>query len=1048
MQSQLRMISFHCWPGLVSVNTIFEPLALSEKWILEKDMIKGWLGKTIRWATTFLLLTVISACGGGGGSDDGGFVGGGQSTDYKLALSLGDGGNGDTIELKSGEQTTLTARVTEGGRALAGTVISVAASGARVEPDSLTSDANGEAVFTVTAGDSSGAATLTATVTGPTGTVEQSISFNVIGRTRPTLTLKLVDLARQPLTEITPTEKGVLEVTVSGDETTAVAQQVISAQTTIGKLVPESGTALTDDSGETYFIIEADGSDGAGTATASLTFEDEVIEATLNFSISSRLPYLLDITLLDGEEEAVSVVETGERVIVSVLVVDTDTSDPIPNQLVSISAETLGTVTPSAGTAITDAVGIARFELLVGQATGAFELSVTATFAGGSITETIRVDIVQAGRSLGYFDDAGDFIEGLLLISPDKALSPGGSAAVSLAVVNAKGERITNEESVTLSSNCLFSGAASIEPDSPLTFIGQTTATYIDLGCSGTDTLTARLESTGSEASGTITFSEVVAEAIRFEAATPGIIAIRDTGSASDLSESAAVTFRITDINGNPVSDSRVNFSLGQDIGGIALYCQNDAFCQYPSNADAALGRSARTSDRSDLDGMVTARVLSGFVASPVRVIAYVDLNENGEQDEGEPTSSSKSLVITTGLPDQNSVSLSASVLNIEGAYEADGKQTVITVRMADKFNNPVPDGTPATFTTELGSIVGSCLTQGGACSVTWTSQSPRSSDTVDRYSAPITIFENNDNNTPSRYRCPSHREPFGPCPDDIGDEAVNPPGAPRGGRSTLQVTAIGEESFIDKNANGRYDQGEYWTNLTEAFIDHNEDARYTPAQRGNCKDPAAADDVCLAGFEETFTDYNFNGVFDLNNSPSAAEGSSLPDGLFNGVLCQPDDAAAGICSRELLSVSDSLVLINSFINANNFTLMAINSALREPLALQGGQTYTLYVSDYFNNPPPPDSAITYEGSGRCDVITPAPSIGDTNRAGAFAVSFAVSTADGEEPTADPDQVSILLTLPSGSQTVKTYSCDVEEPPEPADCNDPNFSPNPPGCED
>ena len=28
---------------------------------------------------------------------------------------------------------------------------------------------------------------------------------------------------------------------------------------------------------------------------------------------------------------------------------------------------------------------------------------------------------------------------------------------------------------------------------------------------------------------------------------------------------------------------------------------------------------------------------------------------------------------------------------------------------------------------------------------------------------------------------------------------------------------------------------------------------------------------------------------------------------------------------------------------------------------LQGGQTYTLYVADTFNNPPPPESTITYE---------------------------------------------------------------------------------------
>jgi len=1008
-------------------------------------MIKGWLRKTIHWTATSLLTATMISCGGGG-SDGGGFVGGGQSTTYTLSLTLAGDSNG-TVELKSGEQTTLTARVTEGSAAVSGAVISVTASGAQVEPSSLTSDANGEAAFTVTAGDTSGAATLTASVNSPTGTIEQSISFNVIGRTPPELSLRLVNLARQPLTEITPTEKGVLEVVVSGNDTAAVAKQVVTAETTIGKLIPESGTALTDDTGETYFIIEADGSDGAGTATASLTFGEQVIEASLNFSISSRLPYLIDIALLDDEDEPLAVVETGETVIVSILVTSEDSGDPIANQLVSVDVGELGTITPTSGTTITNEAGVAQFELAVGQTTGAFELSVTATFAGGSVTENLRVDVIQADRSLGYFDNTGEFVDGLLLISPDKAVSPGGSASITLAVVNAEGERVTNEESVTLSSNCLFSGAAIIDPASPVTFIGQTTFTYTASGCSGTDTLTATLESTGAEASGSVTFSEVVAETIRFETASPEIIAIRDTGSASDLSESAAVTFQVTDIDGNPVSDSRVNFSLAQDIGGIALYCQNDAFCQYGSSADAALGRSARTSDRSDLDGIVTARVLSGFVASPVRVIAYVDLNENAQQDEGEPTSSSKSLVITTGLPDQNSVSLSASVLNIEGAYESDGKQTTITVRMADKFNNPVPDGTPATFTTELGSIVGSCVTEAGACSVAWTSQSPRASDTVDRYSAPITIFENNDSDTPSRYRCPSHLEPFGPCPDDIGAESVNPPGAPRGGRSTLLVTAIGEESFIDKNANGRYDQGEYWTNLTEAYIDHNEDNRFTPVQRGNCADPATADDVCLAGFEETFTDYNFNGVFDLNNTPAAAAGSSLPDGLFNGVLCQPDDAAAGICSRDLLSVSDTLVLINSFSNAENFTLMAINSSLREPLALQGGQTYTLYVSDYFNNPPPPDSAITYEGSGRCDVLTPAPTIGDTSRAGAFAVSFAVSTADGEEPTADPDQVSILLTLPSGSQTVRTYSCDVEEPPEPVDCNDPQYSPPPPQCQ-
>ena len=81
--------------------------------------------------------------------------------------------------------------------------------------------------------------------------------------------------------------------------------------------------------GNGEYIIEADGSDGAGTATASLTVGEQVIEASLNFSISSRLPYRLNVTLLDAQDEALSVVETGETVIVSVLVAHEDSGEPI-----------------------------------------------------------------------------------------------------------------------------------------------------------------------------------------------------------------------------------------------------------------------------------------------------------------------------------------------------------------------------------------------------------------------------------------------------------------------------------------------------------------------------------------------------------------------------------------------------------------------------------------------------------------------------------------------------------------------------------------------
>ena len=84
------------------------------------------------------------------------------------------------------------------------------------------------------------------------------------------------------------------------------------------------------------------------------------------------------------------------------------------------------------------------------------------------------------------------------------------------------------------------------------------------------------------------------------------------------------------------------------------------------------------------------------------------------------------------------------------------------------------------------------------------------------------------------------------------------------------------------------------------------------PQQRDNCSDPRVADDLCLAGFEEFYYDFNNNGQFDLNDTPQASANSSLPDGLYNGVLCRSEDEASGVCSRNLVQLSQNLEIILS----------------------------------------------------------------------------------------------------------------------------------------
>ena len=866
------------------------------------------------------------------------------------------------------------------------------------------------------------------------------------------LDVTLGDANGNTITEITPLKAGLFRVVVTAPDGNPLPQEVVTGEASLGTLQPESGTALTDDDGAAVFIIQPDGLEGAGTLTVSVTYDGVESSTTFNYGISTQLPFTLAGEFQNGSGETVSRVDTGERVTLQVTLTDDRLGIPIRNQTVTAEIGDLGTLAPALGS-VTDQAGQATFTIDVSDLPGLFPVTFAAVVPGGSVTGTVDLNVGQAIRKLGHINADGEFVEGEIGIVPDGQLSPGGTAVLALAVVDENGELVSTQESVSIESSCLFGALAVLDPDSPVTMGNRIAVDYTLQGCVGEDVITATLASSGAQATGAIFATEPRpddAAQIIFSGAMPELIALRGTGSASDIAEFANVSFNVIDGGGTPVPNARVNFELVQTAGGLALECADSSYCLYETSEDAAQSRSRRDTTQSDTDGEASTRVLSGAIASPVQVLAYVDINGNGERDPNEPATTSKTLVVSTGLPDQNSISLSASVLNVEGAYETDGRTSDITVRMADTFNNPAPDGTAAVFSTELGSIIGSCTTIGGSCTVTWASQSPRGSAIVEQYSSPITIDENLNSAPPNRYDCPSHRENHGPCPDDIGDPAINPPGAPRGGRSTILVTASGEESFIDRNANGRYDEGEFWTNLTEAFIDHNEDDLYTPDQRSNCSDPATADDVCLAGFEETFVDRNVNGIFDLNNSPSAPSDSSLPSGQFNGVLCRQADAETGVCSRELINVRDSLVLVNSFSDASNFDIMVINSSEREPSSLLGDQFFIVYVSDIFNNPPPAGSTISFEGSGECEALTEVPPISDTNKAGAYAAALAVQTNDfaqslEEAANSAPDQLTVKLTLPNGSFITETYACRVDRCAD--NPNDfPNFSPSPPQC--
>lgn len=169
-------------------------------------------------------------------------------------------------------------------------------------------------------------------------------------------------------------------------------------------------------------------------------------------------------------------------------------------------------------------------------------------------------------------------------------------------------------------------------------------------------------------------------------------------------------------------------------------------------------------------DGTVSTQVVAGTQPGPVRVKASTATNLSAV---------SSNLTIQSGLPTQSRFSLSVETFNIEG-WNVDGVATKVTIRAADSVGNPVPDGTRVNFRTSGASIQPSCSTTGGVCSVTFTSQASR----------------------------------------------------PSNGRIRILAYASGLESFIDLNGNNRFDAGEPFEDLGDAFVDANFDGVWQPTEQ------------------------------------------------------------------------------------------------------------------------------------------------------------------------------------------------------------------------
>lgn len=467
----------------------------------------------------------------------------------------------------------------------------------------------------------------------------------------------------------------------------------------------------------------------------------------------------------------------------------------------------------------------------------------SSSSSGSNSSQPNTTDVQQLGYHSGESFQAGVIGVGI----EDSILSAGGTTTLTVHIVSNSGDLVTEPVTVIFNSRCVAANTSVLAVNNtPTTNItsstGAASITYTANGCVGEDKITASVNHNGNllNAQATINIEADTVQSITFVEAVPDLISLKGTGGE----EASAVHFLVKGSNGTPIKDVCVDFSLNTTAGGLQL---TNSKCE-KSDPDGS------TRSKTGADGRASIFVQAGTIATPVTVTAR-DLQTG-------LSTQSRNLRVSTGVPDQKSMSLSASVKN-PSAWEYDGEPVTFTILLADAFNNPPANGTVVSFTTSGGAIVESCITENGKCEAVWRSQDPR----------------------------------------------------PQGGRVTILAHTTGNESFMDTNGNGWFDKVDTFAIDSEDIPNPNCKLNSPPSSASLIASPC--DDL-----PEAYLDADFDGARDTNEPfidfNEDGQYSNFGDTIYNGVLCRTEDIRTeehpdGICTRDGVTIrKDYLIVMSS----------------------------------------------------------------------------------------------------------------------------------------
>ena len=210
------------------------------------------------------------------------------------------------------------------------------------------------------------------------------------------ISIELTDSEGSPSNQITSDSSLTATITLTKKGGEPIADAVVELSTTVGSVSPTNGSALTNSDGIATFEVTYDGTEGAGTVTASYSNSGNSVEVDIGVqAISATSVYLLDLLTTDSEGVETNRLPASESLTITVILysVEGDVLTPISDEIVSLEAS-IGVIDPSNGSGLTNADGEAVFRLNADAESGAGVL--TASYEdsfGGSLSRSKNIEV-------------------------------------------------------------------------------------------------------------------------------------------------------------------------------------------------------------------------------------------------------------------------------------------------------------------------------------------------------------------------------------------------------------------------------------------------------------------------------------------------------------------------------------------------------------------------------------------------------------------------------------------------------------------------------